>query len=470
MSKRIIGFIIGFVIIGLLGGLIYWLFTVDVIVDDYEEKSISEIQRHARQTLIIFQSDLANVDYISVSNGFGEYRVVRAENNLIQIVGREGAPLFPYSSKGLYESVERVMCDDLIEIDSKTFAYYGLDKPQSLFTVMMKDGSMQQFAIGDKEPMGTGYYIRDTANDDVYLVNTFFAERLVGNYLRLYDTKISKELDPLKFEYINIYRPNAEDKEIFIRETDETESKDITYMSGMIMEKPFFFGAESLIIQKALEQLIMLEASEIVADRTDDEILEKYGFIDPAVVEFVIDGQKSVYELGNTQDRLQFVRYNGAPVIYAVDIDVFAFIYKPVDDFCQRILNIKYLNELAYLTVETGGKLYRFDITDPDKSTEMVVMYEFAPLKQDLFRSFYKSIIGVTHFGLAERPESEPTVTITLGTIAPGENVVVEFLPINDRNSFMLINGEGRFYVLNSRVDKVIKDMFKLLNGEEIMS
>jgi hypothetical protein len=178
----------------------------------------------------------------------------------------------------------------------------------------------------------------------------------------------------------------------------------------------------------------------------------------------------STYLIGGSKDRDLYIMYDGAPVIYSVDIDKFAFVNKPIDQFCQRIVNIKYLNELDELTVETGGETYNFKIQDPDTGDKMIVTYDYKQLDPSLFRSFYKSVIGVTHYGLAEKPQNvEPMLRITYGAI-DGNDIVLEFIPIDDRNVYLQINGEGRFYALRTRADKIINDMHKLINGEEIMS
>ena len=493
MTKvKIIGIIAGIILIIGLAFVMYELSNIAILPQDPEDTRSLEI-KYIRENVVIFKSNLKDVENIHVVNKYGDYSVSQTEQGAVQILGREGAPLFPYSSAGLFESVEKITCDALIEEGSKNLEYYGLDKPQATVLINLKNGTQASFSVGDAAPAGGGYYFRDVVSNDIYLVNSFFAERYLSDYIALYQTTISKQFDITGFQSLRIKPATGE--EIFIRTTTEAESKDIRFVSGMIMEAPFFFGAESSVVSKIMETLSTLEASKIVTDTLDVELQKQYGFDNPTLVEVkalvdtatqVLNEQMnpyydpdakgvpleitSTYLIGGFKDRDLYIMYDGAPVIYSVDIDTFAFASKPIDQYCQRIVNIKYLNELDEVTVETGGVTNKFTIENPDAGDEMVIIHDYVQLDASIFRSFYKSIIGVTHYGLADKPlNTEPMLKITYGAI-DGNDIVLEFIPIDDRNVFIQVNGEGRFYALRTRVDKIINDMQKLLNGEEIMS
>jgi hypothetical protein len=163
--------------------------------------------------------------------------------------------------------------------------------------------------------------------------------------------------------------------------------------------------------------------------------------------------------------------YDGEPVIYGVDIDKFAFTEYGIDTYCQRTINLRYLNDLEGLTLEMNGDVYNFSIKDPDKGEEMIVkLNNEMDIDQSLFRSFYVTIIGVTNDGLATEPEegAEPALKITYDAV-DGNDTVIEYIPLDARKYVFKLNGEGRFFVYVNKVNKIKNDLNKLLNGEEIM-
>jgi len=177
------------------------------------------------------------------------------------------------------------------------------------------------------------------------------------------------------------------------------------------------------------------------------------------------------YRIGGISDRDRYVMYNDAPVIYSVDVDVLGFVDFPLYQYCQKLVSIEYITNLESLRLEFDGKDYLFEITDPDAGEDMTVVCNDEYLDQELFRSFYKTIISVTHNGIEPRPQTEPVMKITYGLIE-GEDIVLEFLPCedSDRKVFISINGGGQFVCYRTKVDKIKNDLEKLFNGEEIIS
>lgn len=482
-------------LIGGLSAFAVWISGFDVLPEENDPDSSLTIE-YQRQTLQIFTCDLFNVKDIHVVNPTGEYRVSRTNEGNVQFLGHEEVPLLPYSSAGLFESVQNIRCEALIETDCTEFYKYGLDDPQATITIEMKDGTEHVFYLGDAAPQGGGYYFRDVTNSDVYLSGTYFSERFLKNHTEYYQKTISKEFEYTGFQSLRITPTGGE--EIYVRTTTDEEAKDIRYMGGTIMETPFWSGGDSTPIQSIVEILAALEASEIVTDNLSEENLVKYGFDTPTtvVIEELVDtssvvstitglenpyydpngnGAKklvsSTYVIGKTVDNTTYVMYDGNTVIYAVDKTSLDWAANTVDVYCQRMIYIRYLKELNGLTVEMNGEIYSFSIKDPDAGDSMVVKYnDYTPIDQKQFRNFYRTIIGVTHDGLAYEPpeDTEPYLKITYSAI-DGDDIVLAFYQIEARKYVLKVNGEGRFFVYSSKVNKIMNDMFKLLNGEEIM-
>lgn len=496
-KKKIILILVSLLLLGGVIAGVIWISGFEVLPEEETPDSQLTID-YQRETLQIYTCNLYDVDYISVTNKTGEYKVSRNDLEVVYFHGHAEVPLLPYSSAGLFESVANIRCDALIETDCAELYKYGLEEPSVVITVKMKDGKESVFHLGDAAPQGGGYYFRDTTNNDVYLSGTYFSERFVKNHTQYYQKAIAKEFEYTGFRTLRI-QP-FENEEIYIRTTTEEEAKDIRYMGGTIVEEPFFCAGDSTPIQSIIEVLATLEASHVETDVLSADNLTKYGFDTPTIVTLTADvdtssilsnvtglenpyydpngnGQpKNItikYVIGATVDNYTYVMFDDQSVIYAVEKSKFEWVVNnTIDVYCQRMIYVKYLKELAKVIVEVDGESHHFDITDPDAGENMEVMYNtYTKVDQAQFRNFYTSIIGVTHDGLAYEPEEglAPYLRITYIPI-DGEKIVLEFYKIEPRKYVLKVDGEGRFFAYSTKIDKIVKDMHKLINGEEIMT
>ncbi len=496
-KKKIILIIASLLLLGAVIAGVMWISEFEVLPEEELPDSQLTID-YQRETLQIYTCDITNVDYISVSNQTGEYKVSRNDEGTVYFHGHAEVPLLPYSSAGLFESVANIRCEALIETDCAELYKYGLEEPSVVITVKMKNGNESVFHLGDAAPQGGGYYFRDTTNNDVYLSGTYFSERFVKNHTQYYQTSIAKEFDYPGFQTLSIQPYESE--EIFIRTTTDEEAKDIRYMGGTIVEKPFFSAGDSTPIQDIIETVAAIKAEYVETDDLSAENLTKYGFDAPTTVTITAlvdtssilssitglenpyydpngNGEKKLitikYVIGATVDNITYVMFDDQSVIYAVNKNSLEWVTEnTIDTYCQRMIYVKYLKELAKVIVEVDGERHHFDITDPEGGDEMVVMYNtYTKVDQAQFRNFYTSIIGVTHDGLAYEPEegAEPYLKITYIPIE-GENIILEFYQIEPRKYVLKVDGEGRFFAYSTKIDKIVKDMHKLINGEEIMN
>ncbi len=448
---------------------------------------------HENERNVIYSCEVADIEYLQVINKYGDYKVRRDSDNNIYIEGREGAPLLPYSSVGLYESVKRITCDLSIENGTEHPEYYGLDNPGATVRVMLKNGTETVFYIGNEEPSGNGYYIRMDGSSDVYLVGSFYGERYLSDFLRYYDKQICEWFDITEFEYLSIKKSDG--SELYIRTTNESESHVLSYINGYVMEKPFLFGADSAPLHDLVTLMCDLDADSVVCDYVDADSLTEYGFDNPTAVEIKLNLDTTAqmlenqdenpfykktedgspyplvikYALGKTVDNTVYVMVNDAPVIYAVKSSAFEYVDRPIYQYCQKFVGLEYLNNLTALDVSFDEKTYHFTIKDPDAGENMIVKENNITLDADNFRSFYSTIVSVTHNGIETDPQSEPVMSVVY-YVNDGSRMTLEFLPCPDsaRKMFIRVNGEGRFFCYVTKVDKVKSDLVKLLNGEEI--
>ena len=95
----------------------------------------------------------------------------------------------------------------------------------------------------------------------------------------------------------------------------------------------------------------------------------------------------------------------------------------------------------------------------------------------DIFRDFYKTILYANMEGLCEMteeemaelraiPDDEADLVMTVRTLS-GREIVYRFYQYTERKAYMTVNGQGVFYIINDRVQKLITDAGKTVAGIE---
>ena len=497
MKKRIIGIVSGlFVIAILIAGIIF-------IKNNFDEKPETKTTvdnnvtpSYKREGITIYEISDLIYSGITVKNEHGEYTVRKNDKGNIYIEGLENVPLLEETSKNMYESALSIKSESTIKLNADNLSDYGLDEPEAYMYVNKNKGNADVFAVGDKTPDGGGYYFRNTEDNNVYAVSTYFAERLLKDKQDFIVKTISDNFDTQYLEKFNIDRTDGDDISARLCTQEELDSN--KFESIMLLEKPFYVGAHVDNVRACAGKLSGLEATKIVSTAVNDEELKNYGLDNPVIVSLSVEIDVSLmyinekvnpyydssaasetmitvtdrYKVGSKNDRDIYVMYNDIPVIYAVDIDTFSFLEQPLDYFCQRLVSIKYLKDLQSVTIETEDESYNIKVwTETDGTKlEYKASYQNMPLKGLYMQRLYKLIVGVTHYGLAQEPQGvEPMLSITLKDLS-GKDMVIEFIPTSEDRlyAFCKIDGEGKFKVLTSQLDRIVKNTRLLVSGEEV--
>lgn len=431
---------------------------------------------------------------LTVKNASGEY-TIRKNGDNYYFEGKENVPLLSATSKALYECVLSLKNESTITMDAQKMSDYGLEEPQAVITVLKESGNDDILLLGDKTPDGGGYYFCKQGEKAVYVVSSYFGDRVLKSRTDFYVTDLSINFDVSYLRKLEISRSSG--YELLLRYGTDEEIASGKYESTMLLEKPFEVGANNANARAAVEDLSHLDADKIICDELTDENLEKYGFTDPVTVTVeadvdvsstsagnytndifdqsvttqTFDRVSSTYYVGDTDGRDTYVMYGDRKVIYAVDKDVFAFLDKNIDYFCQTLVSIKYLRDLKEIDIMFDGRTYSIKTwteTDEEGNTSYNASYQNAPRKGSDIQALYGLIVGVVQYGMAETPGTESILTITLKS-KDGTDQVIEFLPYDGGiYAFCAIDGSGTFRVITSQLDKIKAATLQFVNGETV--
>ncbi len=489
-KKKIIAIIVSFLVIAAAFAAVWWMTRN---IDELPEKPTSPTSvsiDHENGQYVLFRCNIYDIDRIRVTNSHGQYSVARNITKKVYIVEHDDVPLEYISSRTMYESAQSVYASLCIEKATKNPEWYGIDEPSAAVEIIMKDGTATRLNIGAAAPLGDGYYITVGDSNDVYLTSNAFAQRFLCDRTAYYDTVISAEAD-FATGFVNLHVVPADDEELYIRKATDDEAEQLRYYGGTVVEKPFLCGGTYTPVEELMNKLCFLKATGIVSDEINDDTLARYGLDDPTHVTITVktdttqiyskktgnmnpyydaankDGYVTVtssYLIGSTEAQTTYVMFNGYPVIYAVNAADLAFLENTADVYCSDMLALQRLSDLVSLAVEYGGKEYFFDIKDSDTDDMRVTCGEYGEIDEDAFRNFYVTVLSVTRDGIADEPngDDETVLKIVYG-IRGGKKMTLEFIRVAERKCVMKVDGEGRFFVYRTKVDKIVEDMLTLL-------
>jgi len=240
-------------------------------------------------------------------------------------------------------------------------ASYGLEKPSNTVSFTLKSGKKSTLLIGDKNPTGTFYYVKDKNKAEIYVAYGFSIETLIKTADSLRKKSIF-EMDTAKISRVDI---KSEAKEFSLVKDGDKKW----------LINPYGFKANNEEVEKYIAKMKELKAIGIVDDNGWD--LNKYGIQAPRLTLAVTlsDNRKINVLIGKkhlTKDA-DYAKIENSPVIYAIDSEFLKGADKAYNSFRDKLvidLAAKDINEVEIvkgkkrITAKKGtdGK---YSITEP---------------------------------------------------------------------------------------------------------
>ncbi len=398
-------------------------YKVVALVDTEEGESLGTSMR----LLMYNHTSQDNMQSIEISNNYGNYVFYRDSEDKFQIKGYEGVQYYPtvFSSFAVccgYTLTTMKIEDPIKDADGK-YTEYGLapekrvnedgeeyDYKPIWYRLTDTSGNSYTVYVGDEVPDGSGYYVKYTQRDAVYIM----AYSVDSNILSMYDPthpipSIQNVLDlpiesfvspvvcyPMQMnDYFNV-------REFTIIDGDELDKADAdenyvarprVCFSFWDMDERFgtFYHsrayqliwpenyiANSNNTDAALQSLYQLAPKRTVKLGIDDDTLKEYGLDDPmCVIRYIFDGGDSSNKLDleqiilvseMTPDGTYYLTSALYDIIVEVDASQMLFLdYQLIDwvDSSYFDMNIAWTKEI---TVETATDTYtfRFDNSQSD--------------------------------------------------------------------------------------------------------
>ena len=412
-----------------------------------------------------------------------------------------------------------LVSEERVDEEGNTYTYNPVT-----YTLTDISGNKYDMIIGDPIVSGAGYYAQYKGRDAVYILSNELAKTLlepieslvtpmivypmtlttyfdVDNFtLMSYDYEgaaaagidlskkdMTPEEEAASEEFIKIL---TSFQYIDLTERENTERSSIPYimspLSGLDQ-----YDAHSINIDQCLQSFYETTFVGVKKLGLTEKALKDYDLIDPRYVIYLDfqDVEHWIYISDMTEAGTYYMACDIFNMIVEVDRAYLPYLNWTEFEWVESTLlqlNLAFVESID-INSPDYDVTFTMDNSASDQSStvssaDIVITAKEAngsaqTVNTDIFRDFYKTILYASMEGLCEMteeemaelraiPDDEADLVMTVRSLS-GREIVYRFYQYTERKAYMTINGQGVFYIINDRVQKLITDAGKTVAGIE---
>jgi len=364
------------------------------------------------------------------------------------------------------------------EVTERTAADCGLENSAIKAALVTNDGKELTILLGDESPDKSGYYLKLSDSDKIYVV----------------DSTLKTSLD---FTALSL----ADVSSMPIFETDDTnyrtdESGLITFDSLTVSGKNF---PNTLLITpnndnriSEFAQFIVASPEERIAENVDKvfaifnnglSVIGAYSFDTSAqslaatgldnpdfVATMKIKDKSLTYKFKLQQDGYYAAVCDGVKLIKKVDPSSIEFINYTTTDFYSSWVCLNSIDDLKTFTFVVGDKTYEFGITandDEESEEKYIITIDGKTIKSSTFQNFYQQCVSLscndyTIQNLSAKPDY--SIIFTFKDEIGGKQTV-DFVKSDATRYQFSLNGVDMGRVNSSALNQLVKTLENMYNN-----
>lgn len=453
----------------------------------------------------IFESiPRSNMQSIIVENSYGKFEIFRDSSDAFQLRGYANLAFNPELFASLVVTTGTPVAQRRVaqDISEEEYAEYGLDDPQAYWTVTTLDGRTVTVYVGDQILSGGGYYVRLEGRNAVYMVGSSLADTILKPVTAIIDPVLILGLTKTDYYLADDFIVYHDD-EPFVAvnriSPDDAETIQLALVYPIHESKETMYDLNTDTYLNAIYTMVDLTGSNVAALVKGEATLMEYGLLNPAYrVHFTFGGINYALYLSKQQSDGSFYAVSnvtGYQIICKIPKDSLPWVNSDKFTWIQSrpfYLSITEVDKIKLYSEKHGVNaefVLKHDSNEDDKTildvTETVSGIHIPNSSVTNFRQFYLSLLNITnqqYTSLSDEDKnalvadkSRLILTMTIDK-ANGETVEYEFYQhyesstghISGGKVFVVVDGEGEFYTTNDLVQKIINDLPRVLNGEDI--
>ncbi len=409
--------------------------------------------------------------------------------------------------------------EERVDEEGNTYTYQPVT-----YTLTDISGNKYKMIIGDPIVSGAGYYAQYEGRNAVYILSNELAKTLLEpietlvNPMIVYPMTLTTYFDVdnftlMTYDYegaaaagIDLSKEDMTPEEekaseefvkiltsfqyIDLTERENTERSSIPYIMSPLSGLSEY-DAHSINIDQCLQSFYETTFVGVKKLGLTEKAMRDYDLEDPRYVIY-LDFQNVehwIYISDMTEQGTYYVACDIFNMVVEIDRAYLSFLNWTEFDWVESTLLQLNLAFVDHIDIDSPNYDVTFtmdnsasDQSSTVSSSDIVITANTngssKVVDTDTFRDFYKTILYASMEGLCElseeemaelraKPDAEADLVMTIKSLS-GREIVYRFYQYTERKAYMTINGQGVFYILNDRVQKLITDAGKAVEGIEI--
>lgn len=466
MKKQIIALVSVALVLGLLIAALVLLGK-----DPAEDGSSDTV---SDDSITLYKKDKEDIVSLTVKNEHGGFTINRTGEDTFKVDGLTGYPVNDSNVSSTLSRASSFVARRLIAEGTGDLSVYGLDNPAASYFIKFED-STYELLIGDEVPGSAGFYVKEKDGDRIYISETsgsyaFWFEKKLGFIDLSLSEAISAE-DQTELKNLTL-GGSVRPERIVLRPVTKEESEEKDNMDTYKIIEPFYFSPNPDKLSALLSAVSSgLYASEAVSLDVSAKSLKSYGLDKPfSTIAYTLDDKPFKMSIGSKDEESDayYVLVEGKKVIYKVSASSLTYVDWKLKDLLSGTVLV-FIDSVESIHVKTGSKDNTYKLSG--EGDDLVVTLNGTTLDTDNFRNLYQLFLGGTKTGAndGDRTQNVPALSITFNFRNKERSPIKsEFYKIDLRNYKKYVNGTPIGPVSVTYIDKVIKSMQDLLDGNEI--
>lgn len=446
------------IVVAVLGGAMYF-------VSKYlpeNDNSANVTQQPAEDDMFsIYKGNSENVSRIQIKNADEEYAVSLSGETWV-MNGDSTIRLKQTNVKSLLYTCTSVSVKKTVSETSEKAADFGFSAPTGYAELFFNDGTTKRITVGNKTLDGQDYYIMVSDDEKIYLKNTYGSESLIPSSQSLRDLSLisvdSSDLSTLKHVYMSKQGNTA----VKLENTNIGTSENPNYQWRML--EPVFAEMNGQVFtDKIISCFEAFQAAAVVEDHPDN--LSTYG-LDAPYAEFSVGTADKTLNMkvGGETDTYRFLMEEGYDTVYAVPKSSLTFLDVAYVDLMSNLIHVEYISNVDKVAVVSGNTKYDMEIKGEKGAEEYYI--NGVKIQKETFSKAYQAVIGISldSLDLTKEPTVTPAAYIKY-TKKDGSTTLVEFLPVDERNYRVTVDGKGSSITNKKNFEGVLSKLEETVKG-----
>lgn len=451
-----------------------------------------------------------DISKIFVHNSLGEYAFIRDKKGEFVIEGMEDLPYNEKYFSALLSIVGNPLA--LVKVSSNDSGYeeYGIKDSDVYWEVTTTNGEVYHMTVGHKTHTAGGYYVAYEGRSAVYVLGGDFSTALG---LEEKGTSVDLTiLKPIEFYVTPVVMAGIDTNDFYTMDQFSLFRDGELFMSTKIVDKkdqvnpdaiveniltfPAEYQANGDIFYQVLQKVAGLAGTSTAkAGITEDKDFEPFGLAEPKhmITFYYSDEFYTILVSDKLENGSYYATSTFNPtVVVEVDGETLSFLEEDLlywispNPFNYSITSV---DKISVVGEDSAFDFYLRHGVDEKKKATLTVdasnpltgenrtialsdkVWDFRSAYRTVLYSKIEDQVPLTEAEIDTLTSDDSKKVLTFEyTLTSGTTRTLEFWQYSTRRTLLTINGEGQFYVLLDRTQKIISDFEKVWAGEVVDS